>query len=392
MMNRKFAGGQSQLIGRGLIYSVPIPLSAAAYAGAFVGATDGKTYFSDGTQWRAFADESRVAQIAEETKSDVFRVLDSSRAIYVGTGGTVTEGVRYNTLNDALAYISRFVPAYDPLHQTQGTMRVWVIIESGFVIREQLRFSGGNFGHVSITSEDHIVLVDVTALTVGQFAIPGDILGHAVISGGAGARLPRLIGTRLQPTGVAPPRDQAAIDRGTVTAAYTPVALGVIQGSGCAFSMFTREEDFDGTPATIRHSGIEGFYINVVNNAGADFVMGSASLDNGVLYGLRTAGTVQIAGGSSIRGCGTNSIHCTGGNTLITVNGNEDGGLYKTGPGYGQDFRRIEGVDSTGLTADFYVNGGQMTILGTNVVRGGSNIAANTFTKFGFILRPGEAG
>lgn len=96
--------------------------------------------------------------------NDALKILDSKLLITVGENGD------YNTLNGALSYASRFVPAYKKAGKTSEfnfeNNLIEIKILSGFYMQEQVIIEGGlKLGHILITAEDKTVPVKRSALT-----------------------------------------------------------------------------------------------------------------------------------------------------------------------------------------------------------------------------------
>jgi hypothetical protein len=76
-MNKPFASGRSQLVGRGIVYPVPIPLDPAAYIGSLVNGRDPadnrvKLYYSDGTAWTRSIFDTEISEQIERFIDDLF--------------------------------------------------------------------------------------------------------------------------------------------------------------------------------------------------------------------------------------------------------------------------------------------------------------------------------
>jgi hypothetical protein len=219
-MNRAFSSGQTQLVGRGIVYPVPIPLDPAVYKGALVVGRDpddnkAKLYFSDGVewtrsifdttiseqierfvddlflngfdeenlpdptltenirryafnntrglpgfvwndQWNYLTDEARAAEIAEEITLNTIVVLSEPIKFTVGPTGD------FATLGAALERAGGYSAS-----STQYEFLVEVEIQDGVTLNEQILLWGQMLGFVRITSAaaNKVVPVDVTGFT-----------------------------------------------------------------------------------------------------------------------------------------------------------------------------------------------------------------------------------
>ena len=161
MMNRKFSSGRSQLIGRGIVYPVPIPLDPAPHEGAVVYGANGQMYLSDGAEWLSFVDEARFSELAADLTVDFIRPVEPDTVYTVrGNGGPDGD---FTSLNEAAAFL---------LGRANTSIRnsptVDIKILSGHVMTEQLLLSGIGLGWANLSSEDAEVFVDQDFLTTAS--------------------------------------------------------------------------------------------------------------------------------------------------------------------------------------------------------------------------------
>lgn len=98
---------------------------------------------------------------------------------------TVGDGGDYETINDAIRELNRNRLSY----QSGGT-QVEILLLSGFTMAEQVIVRGENLGWISIVSEDAIVPIDATAITLAVKALDDVIPAFGAM--GDGAMLPRI--------------------------------------------------------------------------------------------------------------------------------------------------------------------------------------------------------
>ena len=402
-MNRRFSSGKTQLIGRGIVYPVPIPLDAAAYKGAFVAGLDPddnkvKPYFSDGTEWtltiddltlvgydeedlpnpllaenlRRFAfnndrgvpgfvwedewkyltDEARVAEIAEDVAGNVVRVVAEEIVRTVGPGGDFPE------LSDAVAFFGAFSVASPLDIRFLGR----IILLSGYQIAKPVRQLGTNLGWVLIESEDEIVDVLNSAYLLEDDGSTQDYTFYSAVNSIV-PQMRTLLNCANTLWDVDLVNDPASPAFGNRVVGIT------LRGSTFLMPYFTAGQDNIKT-------GIRNFSINVFNgNGGFCRLIGDG--DGGDFTGAKWVGLENEGGGIAIvRACAIRgdafSVLSADGGTVLLSRGNLDKPC---------DFRRTAGVDST---SDLRVLRG-----GNAVVRpgclGGLNQRANTITALGTI-------
>jgi hypothetical protein len=163
--NARTGDGRVPVIGPGVRHPVPIQLNAAAWAGGQVYGTDGRMYYSNGSQWLSFAEQSEIV-VSTGTPS----------LVTVGAGGD------YPHLWQALQYLTRFSPQLQDYSFPDPGLRTEVRILSGTVMTEPVLISRAKLGWVKITSED--VDVNVTEAACPRLAFEvQDGLQHGFIQG-----------------------------------------------------------------------------------------------------------------------------------------------------------------------------------------------------------------
>lgn len=220
-MNRRFSSGRNQLIGRGIVYPVPIPLDPVVYEGTLVNGRDPvdnrvKLYYSDGISWQrdifdteiveqierfiddlflngfdeenlpdatlpenlrrylfnntrglpAFAwggewkyltDEARVAEIADEVAFNAVRVVEDEIYVTVHRSDPAAD---YASVGEALDYFTFNMPASE---NNELPFRIHIL--SGHFEDQQIIANEVNYGAVRITADDAEVMVVESALT-----------------------------------------------------------------------------------------------------------------------------------------------------------------------------------------------------------------------------------
>lgn len=361
MRNHRFASGRNTLIGRSITYPVPIALEPGPYEGSVVHGENGLLYTSDGTQWRALADEARAAEIAEDVAANVIRVRDPGIIITV-SDDPVVEGENYQSLGGALQYLSQFVPIYTEnwRNRPNSDFEATILIKSGKVLSEQIKLFNNVFQSVTIFSEDPEVMVDPAGLT--KYSQQND--SHYFIESTSGSVPPVFRGVVFRLAAGTIPQDP---DRVAQVGAYTPEPHG-FDGDNAIFVF--ADADLTGTPlAENRPAGIKDFQRNffggTTNIFGGDF-----SGPPGTAF-ITRSGTTRFLW-SRVRG----GIRCTGGTAIIAP------GADNITPLTGNDFRRVEGVDSH---QDISVAGGNIAVRAQNAL-GGTNVAPNTVTQSGILI------
>ena len=151
-MNRKFSSGRSQLIGRGIVYPLPIPLDPVPHEGAVVYGANGQMYLSDGTEWLSIVDEARTAQIAEDISANVIRVIDENRVLTVHHSNP---GADFDSIIDALDSLSGLSRTILPVE-----VQVIIVCLSGHIETKRVWLQNPAMqGWVRVYSEDNIVTV-----------------------------------------------------------------------------------------------------------------------------------------------------------------------------------------------------------------------------------------
>jgi len=149
------AGGAGRFIGRGVPTQVPIDLDPAEWDGALLYGEDSALWWSDGVEWRTSAEATRSLTV-------------ESMTVEVLASGTPNNRTTFASLRDAIAYLSGFRPS-----STAGTSDEFlpfrqgvVVIKSGHVVRDQIIIQGSSLAWVQVVSEDAVVLVDESAITL----------------------------------------------------------------------------------------------------------------------------------------------------------------------------------------------------------------------------------
>lgn len=365
------------------LHETPLPPAYAADAmpGAQLLGADGRIYRSE--RYPTFADPYQwisTAEIAEDVAADVFRAIDQNLILVVDPALSEIEGERYQSLGEALSFLSRYQPVYRANWYDPGvsSLRVRIELAAGFVLDEQIQFNGVDLGWVGIHAIDPTVTVVASSLTKFTSG-PATLVGsHATISGGNGAVLPIFIGLRFQCDGSTVPVDPS------VGEVYTPKSSGLLLGRAIASIQSTR---FRADGVTVlsggaRPGGFDNFVRNIFVRAGGDFNGFGFTAHDADEYGVIVEATAKATlSYCMINGSGVNSVRAAG-SSVVT------GGPYITAPEnyitgfYDQDFRKTSGVDSA---ADIVAAANASINISNPGARGGLNIPAWSALPQGYI-------
>ena len=372
-MVAKYLSGKTKLIGQSVMYDLPIPLDPAVYIGGSVAAKDGagniNLYFSDGEDWVQHISSTIITETIEEAIQDVSRSLPAvSLEILISAAdlGDI-EGVRYFRIQDALQWLSGFFFEYDPDWQTSGNIRVWLRIETGKVIQEQILNRNVNLSAVNIVADDPVVLVDCSFLTRRSSLNENRHAFIQIVSGGSG---PNIGGVIFSPTGTVP-QDPDVV---ALTGAYTPRSQGMIVSGGA--DVVSRSSNIDTTPITQRAGGFEDWDYNLQVSTGGSVATRGASFNDAIFVGIDASGTLSLQQVTAT-GCGESGMSVSRGAVTISPIGAGSGA--GVGGVWGQDFRRTVGVNTA--TDIVVINGGTVQL--SNNARGGFSIPFNTFSSAG---------
>ena len=197
--------------------------------------------------------------------------------IYTDIKVTVGENGDYNTINEALAYLSCFYPIY-----SSGGIECVVEIQAGTIINEQIFVEKIDLSYITIATDslDNTVMVDVT----GWGGVTHDTRGNRpFFSAENGGKLPavKCLFSCITPEGGWNSENYAVgyyCNRGS---------SGVILGSVGAVV------------------GFEGFYDNIIANNNSEIVLREAIARNAARYGVVSRHISRVSARSAdITGCG----------------------------------------------------------------------------------------
>jgi hypothetical protein len=144
-MSLKSVRGRTTAIGPAKLYTAPLPLNAANYAGAWA-FSDGRMSYSDGVSW-----------------NELFANVTVLRTVTVGSVSNGSLDGDFPTIGAALSYFAGFSPSAD-VYDFLGK----IVILDNYVVTEQIQMFSQNLGWVAIESETPFVDIDVD---VSTFAI-----------------------------------------------------------------------------------------------------------------------------------------------------------------------------------------------------------------------------
>lgn len=179
-MSLKTVRGRTTVVGPAKLYTAPLPLNAANYAGAWA-FSDGRMSYSDGVSW-----------------NELFANITTLRTVTVGSVSNGSLNGDFPTIGAALAYFAGFAPAsgvYDVLGK--------IVILNNYVVKEQVQMFSQSLGWVSIESETPFVDVNVD---VSTFTTPDIFTGTSsfmVFMSFVNGTAP-ILRCRFKATGVAP--------------------------------------------------------------------------------------------------------------------------------------------------------------------------------------------
>jgi hypothetical protein len=340
----------------------------------WLASTGEKLVHSDGTAWRLIADQTFVESVIEDELNDVFEFSLVDKILYVDGSSPEIEGEQYQTIGAACQYLSRFLPPYKANWQQDRPLRNLIVIRSGHVVNEQLRFEGVNFSQTAIIAEDATVTINPAGLSKVTQVGDGS---HAFITITPSSAGPTILTQFVLGAG-AVPQDAQAIADGVVPNNYTPNPVWCSQQGVLSIGAQT-ENQFQQPVNPPRCGGAQGaWYITLstghisrtnVSNARISSSTGTAWYERGV----------AIVARSVIRGA-VRSVLCTGRLVISTV-GAGAGQMPDNGD-WGQDFRRDPASDSQ---FDLVVESGGLIRVPANA-RGGFSQAPNVWTRNGFVV------
>ena len=218
----------------------------------------------------------------DETKSTVLQ----DKVVTVGVGGD------FATINDALAYLSRYYPAY----KANG-IKCEIQILAGTIITEQIFVERTDLSYITITSvaADNTVQVAPSAAWTG---LTHDTRGNKpFISGENGARLPciKCLFSCIVPEG-------------------GWVSTGATEDINCAVGYFCNRGSA-GVIAGIDRNGLanigfENFYDNIIANNNSEIVLREAYARGAARYGVMSRHISRVSARSAnITNCGDTAAY-----------------------------------------------------------------------------------
>lgn len=188
--------------------------------------------------------QTQIDELEEELQKSV-RQINVDKTVTVGPTGD------YSTVNQAIEALSKERPNY-----TKAGYKVEILLQSGFIMREQVLVRGLDLGWIVISSEDKEVTVNRERLTT----MFGDEDKHPLFGGSDHATLP-IINTLfvMDDSGVGPGRDGLYLEKQS-SAHVTP-------GSGVKYAGGYGIRAFDGCRILARgadfsHAGERGCMIS----------------------------------------------------------------------------------------------------------------------------------
>lgn len=195
---------------------------------------------------------------------------------------TVGQNADYETINEALEYLSAYYPMYK-----QGGVEFTVEIQGGTIINEQIMVDKIDLSYITITTNapDNTVKVDVS----GWGGVTHDTRGNRpFFSAENGGRLPA-IGCLFS---CIAPKEGWNDNNYAVGYFCNRGSTGVIMGSV-------------GANGVLKNVGLEGFYDNVIANNNSEIVLREAICRNAARYGVLSRHISRVSARSAdLTNCG----------------------------------------------------------------------------------------
>ena len=311
------------------------------------------------------------------TTEDTRTTVTKDKVVTVGAGGD------FATINDALAYLSRYYPRY----KASG-IKCEIQILAGTIITEQIFVERTDLSYITITSaaSDNKVQVAPSAAWTG---LSHDTRGNKpFISGENGARLPciKCLFSCIVPEG-------------------GWVATGATEDINCAVGYFCNRgstgviSGYANSAGVLDNIGFENFYDNIIANNNSEIVLREAYARGAARYGVMSRHISRVSARSAnITNCGDTAAYAdrasmldvrhadlTGSNNGIaayhasTITANET--VASSIPGTVADAKYGSAINCQAITAAgskdaFKVTGGA-TIVATN-----AKVTNETGTKY----------
>lgn len=221
------------------------------------------------------------------TTEDTRTTVTKDKVVTVGAGGD------FATINDALAYLSRYYPAYKA-----GGVKCEIQILAGTIITEQIFVERADLSYITITSaaSDNKVQVAPSNAWVG---LAHDTRGNKpFFSAENGARLPciKCLFSCIVPEG-------GWVTTGDKEAVNCAVGYFCNRGSTGVISGFT----ISGVLANV---GFENFYDNIIANNNSEIVLREAYARGAARYGVMSRHISRVSARSAnITNCGDTAAY-----------------------------------------------------------------------------------
>ena len=258
-MSLKSVRGRTTAIGPAKLYTAPLPLNAANYAGAW-SFSDGRMSYSDGVSW-----------------NELFANITTLRTVTVGSVSNGSLDGDFPTIGAALAYFAGFAPAanvYDYLGR--------IVILNNYVVKEQIQMFSQSLGWVVIESETPFVDVEVD---VSTFTLVDVFISFMVFMSFVNGTAP-ILRCRFKSTGTAPIDPATSLPWPTIGIALRTCFMATLDDDPLPAD----------PPATgyVFRAALDGFYENIRVGSNATARITSVELKNATFANL-VASNARVA-------------------------------------------------------------------------------------------------
>lgn len=287
-------------------------------------------------------------------RSETLRARVDDLALKAGSTVTVGNGGDFQTVNEALSYLSERRPGY-----VQGGFQTQILLLDGFTMAEQVLVSGVNLGWISIAAEAPEVFIDRAYLNAAFFEGASPLYpSFGVKDGGTLPRIDALF--TMMDTGPA----EGRLGINAFSGGFATVGeLCGIKNCGDTAVLLTTSASFAGNNAVFSGAGGDGASVA----GGTRSTFQGADLSGAARVGLRVSnGAVCHAWNLDASGAVENGLNAYRGATV-----NAQGGKFRRG--------------GTDTAQDILCQSG--SVVNANGATGGTSIAVNTVTPNGIIFK-----